>query len=75
MKSEELYKWVRTAGLLGIIPIVLATGPLAGYFLGDLLVAKYAFPGYTIIICVALGFLASAQETIKIIKIALKTKE
>lgn len=75
MKSEELYSWIRTAGMLSIIPIVLVSGPLAGYFAADILINKFNLPGYTTIICVILGFVASARETIRIIRIALKTKE
>ncbi|MCX5678163.1 MAG: hypothetical protein NTY76_03535 [Candidatus Omnitrophica bacterium] len=75
MKSEELYRWVRTAGLLAVIPIILAGGPLGGYLIADLLIKKFTLPGYTAVICVILGFIASVQETIRIIKIALRTKE
>jgi hypothetical protein len=74
MKNEELYGWVRTAGLLAVIPIILASGPLGGYLIADLLIKKLNLPGYTVIICVILGFIASVQETVRIIKIALKTR-
>ena len=75
MSGKKIYGWVRTAGLLAIIPIILALGPLAGYFIADMLIKKFALPGYTAAICVIMGFAASVQETIKIIRIALKTGE
>jgi hypothetical protein len=75
MKTKEIYRWVKTAGILSIIPIVLAAGPLSGYLVADLLISKFGFPGYSTIICVILGFAASARETVRIIRIALKAKE
>ena len=75
MSSKEVYSWVRTAGFLMLIPIVLAAGPLGGYLAADLLIKKMHFPGYTAIILVALGFVASVQEIVKIIKITLKSGE
>ena len=75
MKTEEMYRWVKTAGMLSIIPIVLSAGPLSGYLVADLLIGKFGFPGYTTIICVIIGFAAGVKETVRIIKIALKAKE
>ena len=75
MKSEDIYRWIRTAGLLALIPIVLACGPLGGYLIADILIKKFNLPGSTTVICVILGFVASLRETIRIIKIALNTKE
>ena len=75
MKTEEFYARIRTAGLLAIIPIVLATGPLGGYLIADLLVKKLGLPGYATAVCVILGFIAGIRETIKIIRIAIKSKE
>jgi hypothetical protein len=69
--KPEVYKWIRTAGLLSFIPFVLASGPLAGYFLGDFLVKKLGLPQYILYISITAGFLASIHETIRIIKFAL----
>ncbi len=74
MKSEDLYTMMRTGWLLAIIPIILGAGPLAGYVIGDVLVKKLHLPSLVIPICVILGLVAGIQETVKIIKIALKTK-
>lgn len=75
MGDKDIYRWIRTAGLLALIPIVLAGGPLGGYLAADLLIKKMHFPEYTAIILVALGFIASVQEIVKIIKITLKSGE
>ena len=74
-KKANTYKWVRIGGLLSFIPVILATGPMAGYFLADYLKAKFGFPSYTYAICVVIGFIASVRETIRIIKLALRTEK
>ena len=76
MTSTASYRWIRVAGLLTLIPIVLAAAPLAGYIAGDWLIHQFGFPRHTTIVCVIIGFAASVRETIKIIQAALKaTKE
>lgn len=76
MTSPTAYKWIRVAGLLTLIPIVLAAAPLAGYIAGDWLIYQLGFPRHTTIVCVIIGFATSVRETIKIIQAALKaTKE
>lgn len=74
MKSEKIYGWVKTAGGLAIIPIILVSGPLGGYLIGDLLVRKFHLPGYLTVVFIILGFIASIRETVKIIRLALKAK-
>jgi hypothetical protein len=71
MKTDEIYAMMRTGWLLAIIPIVLGTGPLAGWLIGDILVKKAHLPSLTMPICVILGLVAGVQETVKIIRIAL----
>ncbi len=70
----KVYKWIKIGGLLSFIPVVLAAGPLAGYFLADYLEKGLNFPGWTSAICVTVGFIAGVMETVKIIKLALKTE-
>jgi len=48
---------------------------MAGYFLADYLETKFGFPRYTYAICVGIGFIASARETIRIIKLALRAEK
>lgn len=74
-KKTATYKWIRIGGLLSFIPVILAAGPMAGYFLADYLKVKFGFPSYTYAICVVIGFAASARETIRIIKLALKNEK
>lgn len=71
--KQEIYKWIRLGWLLSFIPFVLAAGPIAGYLAGEYLVKRFGFPPFTSIVLAAVGFLGSARETIRIIKIAIKT--
>ena len=71
----KVYKWIKIGGLLSFIPIILAVGPLAGYFAADYLEKKFGFPGFTSPVFIIVGFIASARETVRIIRLALKTEE
>ena len=71
----KVYKWIKIGGLLSFIPVVMAAGPLAGYFLADYLEKKFGFPGFTSIICITVGFIACIRETVRIIRLALKTEK
>jgi hypothetical protein len=74
IKKKEAYKRIKVAGLLSFIPIILAAGPLGGYILGDFLEKRFHLPVYTQAICIALGIIGSVRETVRIIKIALRTE-
>lgn len=71
-KKAEFYKWTKIGGLLFFIPMVLAVGPLTGYFIGDYLESRFGFEPYISLVCAALGFVASAREIIRIINIIIK---
>ncbi len=72
MPKEEFYKWVKIAGLVSFIPLLLAVGPLAGYLVGDYLKNKFGLD-YLLFICIGIGFITSTSEVIKIIRIVIKT--
>ncbi|MCX5686328.1 MAG: hypothetical protein NTW09_02545 [Candidatus Omnitrophica bacterium] len=71
--KQEIYKWIRMGGLLSFIPFVLAAGPIAGYLAGEYLIKRFGLPQYISYIFAAVGFAASARETVRIIRIAIKT--
>lgn len=73
--KQEIYKWVRLGGLLSFIPFVLAAGPVAGYLAGGYLVNRFGFPDITPAALGMVGFIAGARETVRIIRIALKTEK
>ena len=71
----KAYKWIKIGGLLSFIPVIMAAGPLGGYFCADYLEKRFGLPGFTSGIFIIIGFIASARETVRIIKLALKTEE
>jgi len=72
-KKAEFYKLAKVWGLISFIPVILAAGPLAGYFMGDYLEKKMGFAPYLSLLCMALGFVTSVREIIKILKLIDKT--
>ena len=74
-RNADFYKWIKIAGLLSFLPFVLGAGPIAGYVLGSYLERKFGLPIYVSIALVTIGFVASLKETIRIVKLALRTQE
>ena len=72
---SDFYRWVKIGGLLSFLPFVLAAGPLFGYILGNYLEKRFGLPAYTSIIVITIGFVASVRETVRIVKMALRTQE
>lgn len=63
---------MRQIGLLTGIPILLAVGPILGYFAGNWLDGKLGTEPVFTIILIVLGFIASGRETYNLIRIASK---
>jgi F0F1-type ATP synthase assembly protein I len=72
-KKTEFYRLTKIWGLISFVPVVLAAGPLAGYFLGDYLEKEIGFAPYLSLVCLGLGFVTSIREIIKILKLVDKT--
>ena len=53
------------------MPVVLFSGPLAGYVLGDYFAKKIGI-SYFLFIMIGIGILASAVEAVRIIRFVLK---
>jgi hypothetical protein len=70
---EEIYIKVKIVGLLMFIPLVMGTGPLAGFFAGEYLRRRFGLPVFTTYILAAAGFAAAAIETVKIIRLIFKS--
>ena len=73
MNRAMVFGRIKVAGLLSLIPIVLAAGPLIGYVSGYYLIKLFNFPHYTLVVCAIIGLIAAARETIKIIRAALRS--
>jgi F0F1-type ATP synthase assembly protein I len=65
----------RQLGLLGTIPILLAVGPLVGFFIGKWLDSKLGTEPYLLILFLIFGFISSGREIYKLIKRAEKESE
>ena len=68
-------KDLRQIGLLGTIPMLMAAGPLIGFFGGKWLDSKLGTEPYLMIILLFMGFAASVKETVKILKQANQDNE
>lgn len=63
---------LRQLGLLGTIPILLAVGPVIGFFIGRWLDGIMGTEPYLLIIFLIIGFIAAGKEVYRIIKRAEK---
>jgi ATP synthase protein I len=71
-KEEDKYYQLRQIGYLTVIPILLAVGPILGYFIGNFLDKKLRTQPYLMIVFIVLGFVASGREVYQLIKKAYK---
>ena len=54
--------------MLGTIPILLAVGPLVGFFIGRWLDSKLGTEPFLLIVFLIFGFIASGREIYRLIK-------
>ena len=66
--KQETYQRIKILGVVLFIPFAVGIGPLAGFFMGLYLARKFSLGVYVIFICITLGFLSGAFETVRIIK-------
>ena len=74
MRKSEVYARLKIAGMLSLVPFILGAGPFCGWYLGIYLQGKFNAPAWALYLCVAAGIAASVQETIRIIRIAIKAQ-
>jgi len=70
--KEELYKRIKIAGMISYIPVMLAAGPLAGFFMGDYLQKKFNLPFYFMVFFILTGVAIGIRESVRIIRLVLK---
>ena len=70
-EKDEFYKRIKLAGLISFIPVVLITGPLAGFFFAKLIITEFKLSSYWLFICVSLGFITAVFEIIRIIRLVV----
>jgi len=67
-KSDDKYSMYRQLGILTTIPIILAVGPILGYFIGNFLDKKLHTEPYLMIVFIIFGFVASGRGVYDLIK-------
>ena len=74
-KKRRPYESYRQIGIVTVIPMIMAVGPLFGYFVGTWLDKKLGTEPYLLIVMIILGFIASGKETYRLIKQAQESTE
>lgn len=69
--ERGLYRTLRQVGTLTTIPILLAAGPLVGFFVGRFLDRQCQTAPWGLIGAILLGLAASIRETIRLIRQAI----
>jgi len=66
--NKEKLKLYRQLSLIGIIPAIMAVGPLIGFFIGKWLDGKFDTEPYLMWVFILLGLVAAGKETYGVIK-------
>jgi ATP synthase protein I len=72
--NEKDYRYIRQVGLLTTIPVMLLSGPLIGFLIGNYIDKRFGTAPWFMVLFVCLGFVASIRQTIAIIKKASNNK-
>jgi len=68
-ESKKQDRALLALGIVITFPMILASGPIAGYAIGRfILVTYFEMPAVTVPILVGLGFVASALQGFRLIK-------
>lgn len=70
--GKDFYKTLKIAGLVSYIPFVLASSPIAGYFLGEYINRRFITNRYTTSVFAIIGLLAGLWETFRVIRVIAK---
>jgi ATP synthase protein I len=66
--NKEKIRLYRQLSLIGIIPAMMAVGPLIGFFIGKWLDTKLGTDPYLMWVLIFLGFVAAGKEVYSIVK-------
>ena len=73
-KPEDKYSAYRQIGILTTIPILMAVGPILGYYVGDFLDKKLGTAPYLMVVLIFFGFVAAGKGVYDLIKKAGQQK-
>jgi len=66
--GKEKIKLYRQLSLVGVIPAIMAVGPLIGYFVGRWLDNKFGTSPYLMWVLIFFGLVAAGKEVYRIVK-------
>ena len=66
--EKDSYKSLWMLGAAMLLPLILLSGPLAGYVLGRLAITKLGVPNAALPVLVGLGIVASGIQSFRLIK-------
>jgi F0F1-type ATP synthase assembly protein I len=72
VNKQDLYKWIKIAGMLSFVPFILIAGISAGYMIGSLLVRKFNASPLVLPVSVVVGIIVSAVEIFRIVRLVIK---
>jgi len=70
--NKNNYRWIKIGGMALFVPIVLVSGPLMGYYVGEFFIVKYNWSYDVQIFLVLAGVIFGINETISIIRKMIK---
>ena len=73
-KRNDKYSTYRQIGILTTIPMLLAVGPILGYYIGNFLDKKLGTTPYLMMVFIFFGFVAAGKGVYNLIKRASQVK-
>ncbi len=73
-KRDDKYYTYRQIGILTTIPMLMAVGPILGYYIGSFLDEKLGTTPYLMVIFIFFGFAAAGKGVYDLIRRASQTK-
>ena len=70
--KDKFYSNLRQAGIYTVIPLILAVGPIIGYFIGNFLDKKLHTSPYLMMLFILFGFIAAGKEVYNLTKRAMQ---
>ena len=67
-QSDDKSQLIRQLALFGVIPVLMAVGPLVGFVIGKLLDGWLGTEPFLMVLFIGLGFVASGKEVYDLIR-------
>jgi len=67
-QSDDKSQYIRQLALAGVIPIMMAVGPVVGFVIGKALDGWLGTGPYLMILFIVLGFVAAGKEVYDVVR-------